>query len=76
MRRYFFDVVSQSRPAYDYHGSNFATPQMAYQFAELIALDVAVKSQDESSQHSVHVCNEMGHTLFSVPVDLRSVAAA
>lgn len=64
MRRYFFDVVSQGRTTYDYDGSTFTTAQKAYQFAELIALDVGVKSRGEFSQHTVYVRTEKGDTLF------------
>jgi hypothetical protein len=76
MKRYFFDIVSQGQLVYDYQGSNFPTVQKACQLAELIALDVAVKSQDEFSDQAVYVRNEEGHTLFSVPVRWSSLVAA
>ena len=65
MRRYFFDVVSQGRTTYDYDGSTFPTAQKAHQFAELIALDVGVKSRDEFSEHTVYVRTEKGDTRFT-----------
>jgi hypothetical protein len=76
MKRYFFDVVSQGRPVYDYQGSDFPTAQKAYHLAELIALDVAVKSQEEFSDQAIFVRNEEGRTLFSVPVRWCSLVAA
>jgi Domain of unknown function (DUF6894) len=76
MKRYFFDVVSHGQPAYDYQGSNLATAQKAYQLAELIALDVAVKSQEDFSDQAVYVRNEEGHTLFTLPVRWSSLVAA
>ncbi len=76
MRRYFFDVVSQGQATYDYNGSTFTTAQNAYQFAELIALDVAVKARDEFSEHTVYVRTEEGHTLFSACSCSHPLAAA
>jgi hypothetical protein len=64
MRRYFFDVVIQGRTTYDYDGTTFTTAQEAYQFAELIALDVGVKFRDEFYQHAVYVRTEKGDSLF------------
>ena len=76
MKRYFFDVVTQGQAVYDYHGSEFTTAQKAYQLAELIALDIVVKSQDEFCEQAVYVRTEEGHTLFSIPVRGAGLAAA
>jgi hypothetical protein len=46
MRRYFFDLVGEERSEYDYRGRDLPSPESAYQFAELIAVDLAVDEQE------------------------------
>jgi hypothetical protein len=66
MMRYFFDLDTQCQSMYDYQGRELATPEAAYQLAELIALDLALDG--ESVGWTVAVCNPEGKRFFSVPV--------
>jgi hypothetical protein len=76
MRRYFFDVVSQHYLHYDYRGRDFPAPERAYELAELIALDLAVDSDDERIGCLINVSTADGRKLFSVPVQPCCAAAA
>jgi hypothetical protein len=76
MRRYFFDVVGKKSPAYDYHGRELPAPESAYRLAELIALDLAMKLEDEWLGCAVNVRSVDGGELFSVPVQSCDLAAA
>jgi len=76
MRRYFFDVVGQESPAYDYHGRDLPALESAYRLAELIALDLAVKFEDEWLGCAINVRSVDGRELFSVPVQSSDLAAA
>jgi hypothetical protein len=75
MRRYFFDVISGQYSNYDYCGRNFPTPESAYELAELMALDLAVDTEDEHVGRSVNVTTADGRKLFSVPVQPCCLAA-
>jgi len=75
MQRYFFDYVGQGKPEYDYIGQVLSTPQMAYEHAELIALDLAVMSEDWIGW-LISVRTEMGREIFSLPVESSCLAAA
>ena len=66
MKRYFFDLGTQCRSMYDYKGRELATPEAAYQLAELIALDLAFDG--EWVGWAVAVCSPDGERFFSVPV--------
>jgi hypothetical protein len=63
MERYFFDVVGNQGPALDYTGRTLRTADEAYNVAELMALDLAVKLGDEVIGSKV-----TGRKLFSIPV--------
>lgn len=76
MERYFFDVVGQQHSEYDYRGQVFPTREKAYQLAELIALDIAVKDEDRSAGFTINVRKADGCDLFSVPVQSSCIAAA
>ncbi len=75
MRRYFFDVVGKQRSELDYHGHFLPAPENAYQMAELIALDLGMKSDDEWHGWSVMVRDALGAQFFSVPVSANCLSA-
>ena len=68
MKKYFFDVVGESRLEYDFHGHNFAEPQKAFQLAHMLALDMEVGYAEEYAGGKIDVRNADGHQLFSVPI--------
>jgi hypothetical protein len=68
MKKYFFDRVGLSCSEYDFRGRDFAEPQKAYQLAQLLALDLGVKDQEEFLGGSINVRNAAGHKLFSVQI--------
>ena len=76
MKRYFFDAVGEQRSVYDYRGRHFASADNAYRLAELIALDYAMKGEDEWLGSSILVRNAEGNKLFSVPIQSSYVVAA
>ena len=45
MERYFFDVIGRERSELDYTGRMLPTAEQAYDAAELMAFDLAVKQQ-------------------------------
>src|SRR4051794_2020598 len=47
MTRYFFDVVGNSQSAYDFRGGLFSHLQAAYDWGQLLALDLEVGSGEE-----------------------------
>ena len=66
MQRYFFDLGNQSRSMYDFQGREVATPEAAYQLAELMALDLGL---DEAWAGWVLVVRSPeGKSVFSIPV--------
>ena len=68
MKRYFFDVLGHQRSELDYSGRTFSTPEDAYSAAELMALDLVVRSEDDAIGLSVTVSSTEGRKLFSIPV--------
>ena len=68
MKRYFFDLVSLDRSEYDFRGHECSSLEHAFQMAELIALDLELRSEGEWSGWTVKVRNRDGKHLFSVPV--------
>jgi hypothetical protein len=76
VERYFFDIVGHERSELDYTGRILAAPKIAYDFAELMALDVGVLQEDEAIGWSVNVSSIEGRTLFSIPVRTSYLAAA
>jgi hypothetical protein len=76
MKRYFFDLVSLDRAEHDFRGRECSSPELALQMAELIALDLELRSEGEWSGWTVKVRNPDGQHFFSVPVrSIDSVAA-
>jgi hypothetical protein len=69
MERYFFDVVGNEGPALDYTGRTLPTADEAYNVAELMALDLAVKQGDGVIGSTVTVSNTYGRKLFSIQVN-------
>jgi hypothetical protein len=75
MRRYFFDVFSQTSIRYDYQGREFLTPDDARTFAELVALDMGC-SDDSEPAEEIQVRNVRGEHLFSVEIQNSALIAA
>jgi hypothetical protein len=68
MDRYFFDLVGNEGRELDYVGRLLWSADEAYDAAELIALDLAVKQTDEVIGSNVTVSDVHGRELFSIPV--------
>jgi hypothetical protein len=68
MSRYFFDVISHEGPQYDFCGRELTTPEAAYQFAEILAIDVETLHAEAASSCEIVVRNAEGRHFFSVPV--------
>jgi hypothetical protein len=68
MTRYFFDVVGHQRSELDYVGRMLLTAEEAYDAAEMMAFDLAVKLTDEVVGHEVAVSDADGRKLFSILV--------
>jgi hypothetical protein len=66
MKRYFFDLGTRCQSMYDYQGREFASPEAAYQLAELIALDMALEGKWVGWE--VAVRSPKGDHFFSVSV--------
>lgn len=66
--RYFFDFVGHERSELDYTGRILPTPEEAYDAAELMALDLVVRREDETNGWAVRVSTAEGRKLFSIPV--------
>jgi hypothetical protein len=75
MERYFFDLVKRDRSELDYVGRVFATPEEAYDAAELIAFDLVVTQMEEMIGSAITVSSAAGRKLFSIPVQAYSLAA-
>ena len=75
MNRYFFDVVGYGRSELDYAGRVLPTPQVAYDAAELMAYDLAVKRGEDTIGWAVNVRSIEGRKLFSIPVQPSYLAA-
>jgi Domain of unknown function (DUF6894) len=67
MTRFFFDVVSGTSSAYDFHGQYFKSEKEALEMAEIVSFDLAY-SEDGNEETSVKVRDVFGKTLFSIPV--------
>jgi hypothetical protein len=74
MKRFFFDVSFKTHVHYDYQGRDFAEPEQAREYAELIALDLEC-SDEEYAASEVQVRNVGGACLFSVPIRQERLAA-
>jgi hypothetical protein len=76
MNRFFFDVLGQERSELDYTGRILPTIEKAYDEAEMLALDIAVKTADDTIGLAVHVSTAEGHKLFMIPVRASYLSAA
>jgi hypothetical protein len=76
VKRYFFDIVGQAGSELDYTGRILPTPEKAYDAAELMAFDLAVKREDDTIGWTVNVSSAEGRKLFSIPVLASYLAAA
>jgi hypothetical protein len=76
MKKYFFDVVGEKGPEYDFSGRDFAEPQKAYALAHLLALDLEVGGSDEFSGGNINVRNAEGHKLYTVRIREPELVAA
>ena len=68
MNCYFFDVVGHERSELDYTGRMLPTAEGAYDAAEMMAFDLAVKRADEMVGFEVAVSKADGRRVFSIPV--------
>jgi hypothetical protein len=68
MNRYFFDVVGRQRSELDYVGRILPTIEKAYDEAELLAFDIAVKEAEDTIGLAVRVSTPEGRKLFTIPV--------
>jgi hypothetical protein len=75
MKRYFFDIVGHQRSELDYVGHVLQTADEAYDTAESMAFDLAVRQADEIIGLEVTVSDADGCKLFSVPVKASYLAA-
>jgi hypothetical protein len=73
--KYFFDIVGNGRSNLDYTGRVLASLRLAYDAAELLAMDLAVTSGDDAGL-MVNVFSTEGSLLFSIPVQPSYLAAA
>jgi hypothetical protein len=76
VKRYFFDIVGEGQPSLDYAGQVLSSPRLAYDAAQLMAMDLAVRNENEEAGLVVNVCGADGSRLFSVPVQASYLAAA
>jgi hypothetical protein len=75
MKRYFFDVMIRDRSELDYMGRLFPTAEEAYDAAELMALDLVVRHEEEMIGSAVTVSSAEGRKLFSILVQASNLAA-
>jgi Domain of unknown function (DUF6894) len=75
MNRYFFDVVGHDQSELDYAGRMLPTAEEAYDAAEMMAFDLAVKRSDEMAGFAVSVSNADGRKLFAIPIKESSLTA-
>jgi hypothetical protein len=54
VERYFFDIVGREWSELDFTGRVLAAPNIAYDFAELMALDVGVRRTKQSGGPSMY----------------------
>jgi hypothetical protein len=70
MKRYFFDVVREGLSEFDFRGYEFATPEKAFQLAELIAIDLEISPpQGQWAGSLVKVRDTRGREFFSRRVE-------
>lgn len=68
--RFFFDYVTHGQVLYDYLGSDFLSPEHAFDFAQTTAQDLKNSGNGEWRDWSVEVRNAEGAKFFSLPVDV------
>jgi hypothetical protein len=76
VKHYFLDFVGRGRSELDFTGRILAAPEIAYDFAELMALDLGGGREEETIGWAVNVSSIEGRTLFSIPVRTSYLAAA
>ena len=75
VQRYFFDLTTHYGSELDYVGRVCATPEEAYETAELMAFDLVVRYESETVGSAVTVSSAEGQKLFSVPVLASCISA-
>ena len=75
MTQYFFDILIGTHVEYDYRGRAFDHPGKAREYAELMALDIAVSSSEQSFRGQIQVRDTVGRQLFSAPIRPELLAA-
>jgi hypothetical protein len=68
MNKYFFDLTGQNYCEYDHQGRLLEHPREALSLAELLALDLEVKGEEQSSGRAITVRDCWGKQICSVPV--------
>ena len=76
MKRFFFDVSFKTHVRYDYQGRDFAGAEQARELAELIALDIGCRDNQDDLGFEVQVRNISGTCLFSIPIRQPELIAA
>jgi hypothetical protein len=77
MTRYFFDVVRRSRSEYDFTGTVFSDPHQAFDWAQLLALDLEMAAEEQQLIGSrLGVRGIDGCELFSIPIGQPETAFA
>jgi len=75
VNKYFFDIHVGAQIEYDYRGRAFDQPAKAREYAELMALDIAVSSNEQNYRGQVQVRDIAGSQLFSTPIRPELLAA-
>ena len=77
MTRYFFDLLGQTRSEYDFTGALFSDAQEAFNWAELLALDLEMAGDEQPLIGSrLGVRRTDGCELFSIPIGEAEMACA
>ena len=76
MKRFFFDVWCKTHTEYDYQGRDFAQPQHAHEWAELLALDLGCSNDGGWAGAEVQVRDAIGSVLLAVPIQNSELIAA
>ena len=75
VNKYFFDILMGAHIEYDYRGRAFDQPAKAKEYAELMALDIAVSSNEQNCRGQIQVRDIAGNQLFSAAVRPELLAA-
>lgn len=74
MARFFFDYRMNDQSVLDYHGNEFRSSQDAFEFAKVIAEDLAHRLAEDWHGWTVEVRDALGMKVFCLPVDARGAS--